>query len=388
MINRLLATQIQRLESKFPVLAVTGPRQSGKTTLLKQLFPEKRYTSLEDPDIRLYASEDPRAFLADHRQGCILDEVQRVPELFSYIQTMVDETNSPGQFILSGSQNFLLSEHISQSLAGRVALCNLLPLSVLELKEAGLLPPDPETLLFSGGYPRIYSTPMDPNDWYPNYISTYLERDIRLIKNVSDLSVFQHFLKMCAGRCGQLLNLSALGNDCGISHNTAKAWISLLESSFIAYRLQPYYRNFSKRLVKTPKLYFYDTGLVCHLLGMRHPDDLKMHYLRGGIFESFVISEIKKHYLNLAQVPNLSFWQDKSKIEVDCIIESHEHITAIEIKSAKTISSDFTDNLKTWEALLPHGTSYDMQLVYAGNLLQHRQNINVVPWNEIMTDAK
>lgn len=385
MINRLLATQIERLSQKFPVLAVTGPRQSGKSTLLKMLYPEKQYTSLEDPDVRAYAQQDPRGFLADHRQGSILDEVQRVPELFSYIQTLVDETNQPGQFILSGSQNFLLSEQISQSLAGRVALLNLLPLSVPELKQANLLPTDPETLLFNGCYPRIYQDKIDPNDWYPNYISTYLERDVRLIKNISDLTTFQLFLKMCAGRCGQLLNLSSLGNDCGISHNTAKAWLSLLETSFITFRLQPYYRNFSKRLVKSPKLYFYDTGLVCHLLGMKQPEDLKTHYLRGGIFESFVISELKKHAYNLAQIPSMYFWQDKSKLEVDCVIESGEHLKAIEIKSAKTISSDFIDNLTTWETLLPAGTSHEMQLIYAGNKSQQRSEVQIFPWDDFIS---
>lgn len=381
MINRILAEQIQRLSLKFPVVAVTGPRQSGKSTLLKHLFPDRRYASLEDPDIRLYAQEDPRAFLADHQNGCILDEVQRVPELFSYIQTIVDATNKPGQFILSGSQNFLLSEQISQSLAGRVALLNLLPLSIAELDAANLLPNTPEALLFNGCYPRIYSGHIDPNDWYPNYISTYLERDVRLIKNITDLSTFQHFLKLCAGRCGQLLNLTALGNDCGVSHNTIKAWISLLETSFIAFRVQPYYRNFSKRLVKTPKLYFYDTGLVCHLLGLKSAEDLETHYLRGGIFESFVISEIQKHYLNQAKIPNLYFWQDKSHIEVDCIIETGDHLSAIEIKSSKTISRDFMKNLLAWDALLPKNTSHDMHLIYAGDMQQHRQNILIHPWN-------
>lgn len=386
MINRLLSTQIQRLSLKFPVLALTGPRQSGKSTLLKAIFPEKRYVSLEDPDIRAYAKEDPRAFLADHRRGCILDEVQRVPELFSYIQTVVDETNQPGQFILSGSQNFLLSEQISQSLAGRVALLNLLPLSMPELKQANILPSDPNTILFQGCYPGIYSANIDPNDWYPNYISTYLERDIRLIKNITDLSAFHHFLKMCAGRCGQLLNLTALGNDCGISHNTVKSWISLLEASFVVFRLYPYYRNFSKRLVKTPKLYFYDTGLVCHLLGLKKSQDLSTHYLRGGIFESFIISEIKKHYFNSAQVANIYFWQDKNKMEVDCIIETGEHLRAVEIKSAMTVSSDFIDNLKSWESLLPEGTPHDMRLIYAGNSVQHRKNVVVMPWDQFILD--
>lgn len=383
MINRLLSTQIQRLTLKFPVMAVTGPRQSGKTTLIKQLFPEKKYTSLEDPDIRLFAEQDPRAFLAEHRQGGILDEVQRVPELFSYIQTMVDESNQPGQFILSGSQNFLLSEQISQSLAGRVAMLNLLPLSMAELKDALLLPTDPETMLFKGCYPRLYDNDIDPNDWYPNYISTYLERDVRLIKNITDLSTFQHFLKMCAGRCGQLLNLSQLGSDCGISHNTARSWLNLLDSSFITFRLQPYYRNYTKRLVKTPKLYFYDPGLVCHLLGIKRPEDLTTHYLRGGIFESFIISDIKKHFYNMAQSPDIYFWQDKSKLEVDCIIEAGEHLSAIEIKSGKTISSDFLQNLQRWESLLPPGTSHQMQLIYAGNMKQQRKDILISPWNQV-----
>ena len=290
-IPRALETELRLLVQQFPVVALTGPRQSGKTALVKRLFPERTYVSLEDLDNRSFALEDPRGFLATYSKGVILDEAQRAPDLFSYLQTKVDETNEPGQYILTGSQNFLLLENITQSLAGRVALLKLLPLSLTELQSANYSLTSLEELLFRGFYPRLYKrTGINPSTWLSNYIQTYLERDVRLIKNITDLSVFQLFLKMCANRVGQPLNASELGNNCGISHNTVLSWIALFEASFIAYRLKPYHQNFNKRLMKMPKLYFYDTGIVCSLLDIRTPEQLKTHPMRGPLFENYVIA--------------------------------------------------------------------------------------------------
>lgn len=388
--DRIITSEIKRLEQKFPIIALTGPRQSGKTTLLKHLYKDKTYISLEDPDIKQFATQDPRGFLEDvlrNKSGVILDEVQRVPDLFSYIQTIVDKTNQPGQFILSGSQNFLLLEKITQSLAGRVALLNLLPLSITELANANQIPTEDSlnTLLYNGCYPRIYQHHLQATDWYSNYINTYIERDVRSIKNITDLSQFQTFLKICAGHCGQLINLSAIGNDCGISHNTAKSWLSLLETSFIVFKLQPYYKNFQKRLVKSHKLYFYDSGLVCNLLGIQSPQQLTNHYLRGGIFESYIIAEIQKKILNHGQKPNLYFWQDKNKTEIDCIIEQGQKITALEIKSGKTISPDYFKGLEKWRALQTNNISNNnkMLVIYAGDKLQKRSNITILPWDQV-----
>lgn len=384
MFKRNIAQKIKELSGKFPVIALTGPRQSGKTTLLKSLFPDKNYVSLEDPDIRGYAADDPRGFLNDNLEGVVLDEVQRVPELFSYIQSIVDEYNQPGQFILSGSQNFLLLEKITQSLAGRVALFNLLPLSLSELQQESIVPSSLEDILYQGLYPRIYHQSINPSDWYANYINTYIERDVRLIKNISDISLFQNFLRMCAGYNGQVLNLTSLGNDCGISHNTANAWLSILEASFIVFRIYPYYKNFNKRLIKSPKLYFYDSGLICNLLGIKNKEQLNSHYLRGSIFESFILSEIHKYYLNQGERPDIYFWRDKSKLEIDCIIERHQHTLALEIKSSKTINNNFFSSLKTWGDLSKGSENIKLALVYGGAMSQTRNNIKVFPWSSFL----
>lgn len=267
MISRLLQKKLEALAQKLPVVAILGPRQSGKTTLSRMVFGNYAYVSLENLDSRTFAQEDPRSFLDTYaKEGVIFDEIQHVPLLLSYIQTWVDEWQKPGQFILTGSQNFLINEAITQTLAGRIAILNLLPLSVDELAAANLLPAQSEECMFLGGYPRIYAKEIAPEDWYPNYIQTYIERDVRQVKNVHDLAVFQRFLKLCAGRIGQLINFSSLANDCDVSLSTVKSWLSLLEQSFIIFLLRPHHANFSKRLVKTPKLYFVDTGLACTLL--------------------------------------------------------------------------------------------------------------------------
>ncbi|KKL49157.1 hypothetical protein LCGC14_2318330, partial [marine sediment metagenome] len=332
LIHRNLEKILKKTIKKYPVISLTGPRQSGKTTLIKKLFGNKyKYVNLENVELREYAKSDPRAFLEEYKGGLIIDEAQNVPDLFSYIQVIVDETNEPGQYILTGSQNFLLLEKITQSLAGRVAIFHLLPLSLEELKKSKYKPlSNLEKLLFTGFYPRIYDKKLDAKEWYSNYLYTYVERDIRTIKNIKDIGTFQRFLKMLAARCGQLLDLTSIGNDCGISHNTARDWINILEASFIIYLLSPHYKNFNKRLIKSPKIYFYDTGLLCHLLGINSSDQIKTHYLRGGIFESFIISEIIKIRTNKNKDSNVYFWRDKFGHEIDCIIENARNLTPIE----------------------------------------------------------
>lgn len=379
MIPRQIAKKILELTKGFPIIAITGPRQSGKSTLIKDLFSkEYQYVSLEDPDVRVYAHEDPRGFLKQYRQKVIFDEVQEAPELFSYLQGIVDEDQMPGQFILTGSQHFLLLEKITQSLAGRVGMLHLLPLSMEELE----LESELEETLYRGFYPPLYTREVEPYQWYSNYIQTYVERDLRLIKNVHDLGTFQRFMKMCAARCGQLLDLTSIGNDCSLSHNTVKSWINILEASFIAFQLRPHYKNYNKRLVKSPKLYFYDTGLLCHLLDIKSPSQLSTHYLRGGIFESFVVSELLKLHFNKGLHPSLYFWRDKQGHEIDCLIEQGIDLFPIEIKSGKTITKDFFSNLTYWNKL--SGSSPDNSyLVYGGDDTQERSQGQVLGWKSL-----
>jgi len=384
-IKRDLSKIIKNEGAKFPVIGIFGPRQSGKTTLAQELFKKYKYISLEDFDAQKAAHQDPRNFLEklDKEKGVILDEVQNSPELLSYLQGVVDAKKRPGFFVLTGSQNFLLNEKITQSLAGRIAIFTLLPFSISEL--SGKVDIDKlslNKLMFSGFYPRIYSSNLNPETFYKNYIRTYLERDVRLIKNVTDLSLFQTFLKLCAGRVGQLLNLSSLSVDIGLSVNTIKGWISLLEQSYIIFLLRPHHKNFGKRLVKTPKLYFYDTGVACNLLEIDGPDSLYSHYLRGNLFENFVISEITKQYYNRDKDPKLYFWRNLSGNEIDCIIEKGQNLTAIEIKSGKTINESFFDSLKYWQELSGN-TSKDSYLVYAGDESHKRSVANVVVWNDL-----
>lgn len=382
MIKRIISEKLKKLALKFPVVSVIGPRQSGKTTLVKSVFPKSNYISLEDPDTREFASKDPRGFLATYNKSVIIDEAQRVPELFSYIQTIVDKKKTAGQFILTGSQNILLHHHISQTLAGRVAILKLLPFSLQELEKSVYKLKQSEEYIIKGFYPRIYDKKIAPADWYPNYIQTYVERDLRLIKNISDLMTFQKFLKMCAGRIGQILNLSSLGNDCGITHNTAKDWISILESSYIIFLLKPYHKNFNKRLMKMPKLYFYDTGLACSLLGIQNKAQLNTHYLKGSLFESFILSEMFKNAFNKGIEPNYYYWRDKVGHEIDCIAEKADKTLQIEIKSGKTIADDYFAGLKYWAKLTKKGGK-DSYLIYNGDENQKRTFANVVSWKNI-----
>jgi predicted AAA+ superfamily ATPase len=362
MIERTLTAKTIALAQKFQVITLTGPRQSGKTTLVRAAFPDLPYVSLEEPDIRQIALTDARGFLSNYPKGAILDEIQNTPDLFSYIQRLVDE-NRQIQFILTGSSNFLLMEKISQTLAGRTAVLHLLPFSFAELEPG----PEPyESVIFKGQYPRIYDRGIAPTDFYPSYIQTYVERDVRLMKNIGDINAFIQFTRLCAGRIGQLLNYASLASDAGISPNTAKAWLSILESSYILYRLQPYYRSFNKRLVKSSKLYFYDTGVACSLLGIREESQVPLHYMKGALFENLIINEFIKRSFHRGDNRQPYFWQDNHGKEIDCLLVDGEKITPVEIKSGKTMSSSFFENLKYWRDLasLPEDQGY---VVYGGH---------------------
>lgn len=379
MIPRQISNKLTQLSTQYPVVAVTGPRQSGKTTLVRNTFQDKKYASLEDPDTREFAISDPRGFLSAYSGGAILDEIQRAPDLFSYIQTNVDQIGKEGLFILTGSFHFGLMEGISQSLAGRTGLLTLLPFSFHELDQTDMIPSSLEGLLYTGYYPRIYDKHLHPSEWYANYVTTYLERDVRAVKKIADLDQFQRFLKMCAGRCGQILNLTSLGNDCGITHNTARAWLSVLQTGYIIFLLQPHFKNFNKRLIKSPKLYFYDTGLLCYLLGIDSADELLTHRFRGSIFESWVISELLKGRFNRGLRGNLYFWRDNTGNEVDCIIEHGDRLLALEIKSGLTITSDSLKGLGYW-LKISKAKGPDAYLVYGGDMDQNRKEGIVTGW--------
>ena len=396
MIKRTLAKKLIQAAEQFPVITLTGPRQSGKTTLVRAVFSDYSYVSLELPDEREFALEDPRGFLSQFDRPIILDEVQRVPELLSYIQVAVDERSSQvGRFILTGSQNLLLLEKVSQSLAGRCAVLHLLPFSLAELmgREPILLdrlgrsllrnlkPPKSNLFetLFTGFYPRIHDKELAPRDWLASYYQTYLERDVRSLLNVGDIEAFSRFVRLCAGRCGQLLNLSSLAADCGISHTTAKRWLSVLVTSFVVVLLRPYYRNFGKRLVKSPKLYFLDTGLLCYLLQIRSPDELFHRAERGAVFESFVVSELYKNFLHRGEQPSLYFWRDVTGHEVDIIVDLGLKVIPVEVKSSQTVASDFLDGLRYWCSVSGIDDT-PSALVYAGDKPSKRSEAVIYPW--------
>ena len=373
MIKRDVEETLRRLAEGFPAVSVIGPRQSGKTTLVRSVFPDKPYVLLEDPDTRAFAEEDPRSFLSQfEKTGAVIDEVQRVPQLFSYLQGILDKYNRPGQFILTGSQNFLLMESISQSLAGRVGIIRLLPLSMKELVREGMAHERYEEYLYSGFYPRLYSSGIRPADFYSSYIQTYIERDLRQVKQVQNLSAFQAFMKMCAFRSGQIVNYSSLAQDCGITHNTAKEWLSLLETSGLIVLIRPHVKNFNKRLVKMPKLYFTDPGLAVHLAGIKSPDDLSYHPLKGGLFESLVLAEFLKYRFNSGKEANLYFWRDQHGHEIDCLIEQGERdLIPVEMKSGRTVNNDYFKEITYWNAL--SGNAPDRSfVVYGGDQSQQR----------------
>ena len=373
---------LKKLARSYPAVVVTGPRQSGKTTLTQAVFSDKPYVSLEDLDMREFANTDPRGFLAQYPKGAILDEVQRCPDLFSYLQTRLDADKKMGQFILTGSQQFGLISGISQSLAGRTAKLSLLPFSLQELQQAGKAPKKLEDLLFKGLYPPIYDRKLEAGIWHANYINTYIERDVRQIINVRDLSTFQRFVRMCAARTGQILKLSDLAGDCGITHNTAKSWVSVLEASYIIHLLQPHHKNFDKRLIKSPKLYFYDTGLAACLLNIQTPEQLATHPARGHLFETWAVSEMIKYRYNQALGSNLYFWRDHKGQEVDVIIEQANTLLPVEIKSGQTVARDFFDGLKKFQKIAGKESGQGT-LIYGGAKSHTREEFNVIGWQDI-----
>lgn len=382
MIPRHAATTLVRLAQGFPIVAITGPRQSGKTTLSKAIFKDKPYITLENPDEREFAQNDPKRFLARFPNGAVLDEVQRCPQLLSWLQAWVDERGLMGDFVLTGSAQFDLIAGITQTLAGRVARVELLPLCAGELAAAHQLPNSLSQALLQGGYPALYDRQVSTQDWFSNYIATYVERDVRQLVAVRDLGQFQTFVKMCAARTGQLLNLASLGVDCGISAVTAKQWISVLETSYIVTLLRPHHRNFGKRLVKTPKLYFLDSGLAAWLMGIRNAETLETHAARGALFETWVVSELYKQRLNAGLSPDLYFWRDSSGNEVDLLSETPAGLRPLEIKSGSTYASDWTHGLKKWQALA-QAESLQPALVYGGSHSYEREGIKVWGWQDV-----
>lgn len=380
-VHRNIEARVREMCRKFPIVSVTGPRQSGKTTLLREVFPEYRYISLENPDYQDFAQQDPRRFLDTFDHHVIFDEAQRVPHLFNYLQGKVDEDRIPGQYILSGSQNYLLMERISQSLAGRVALFKLFPFSFSELRRAGWMPETPEEAMYKGAYPRIYNESLSPGDFFPNYFETYLQRDVRQLTAVQDLMLFRNFVRLCAGRIGQPLNYQTLSSDAGISPPTAKAWIGVLEASHICFLLPPYFRNFSKRIAKAPKLYFADTGLASSLLGISAPQDLETHFARGQLFENMIVSEFFKQGYEQEWNPELYFWRESNGHEIDLLAERNGSFTIAEIKSAATINTSFFDNLLFFQKHAPAATPVHSKLIYGGREAQIRSAAAVSPWN-------
>lgn len=376
MIKREAEKQLTVLASQFKAVAVVGPRQSGKTTLVKYVFSDKAYVNFENPDIRRYALEDPRGFLANYSNGAVFDEVQRVPEIFSYLQQILDDSPVNGLFILTGSNNFLLQENISQSLAGRVGYLNLLPLTLKEINEKECTV---NQHIFKGAYPSLYNTSTDPTLWYANYIRTYIERDVRLIKNITNLITFERFLRLCAGRIGQLLNMNSLASETGVDNKTVHAWIGVLETSFVLFRLQPYHKNFNKRIVKMPKLYFYDTGLASALLGIQNSNQIDLHPFRGALFENMIVVDMLKTRFNKAKNSNLYFWRDSMGNEIDLLLDNGSTLTPIEIKSGQTVTSNYFKGLLYWNKIAQQNGGY---VVYGGNISQKRSNdITVIPYH-------
>ena len=383
MIRRDIEDRVRKAARAFPIVTITGPRQSGKSTLCRALFPQYTYVNLELPDSRRHAQEDPRSFLAGCRNGTVLDEVQRCPELLSYLQVLVDEDPRAGRWILTGSQNLLLLESVSQSLAGRAAILHLLPLSRPEMLRFPTFPESLNDVLLTGGYPAIPDKQVDRADWLASYVASYVERDVRMISNVGDLTTFQRFVELCAGRTSQLLNVSALATDAGTAQPTAKAWLSILETSFLTFRLRPYHANLRKRLVKMPKLHFYDTGLVCWLLGIRSADQLRNHPLRGAIFETWVASEIVKHRLNRAEPGGVSFLRDRHGNEIDVVVDRSDTLLAVEAKSGQTVTDDMLRFARKGCTILASSGEVESLLVYGGDARQSRHDMEVIPWEAL-----
>lgn len=376
MFQRQIASELQGLAKEYPVVTVIGPRQSGKTTLVKNIFPQMPYANLEDPDTRALAEDDPKGFFQRFPHGAILDEIQRLPKLLSYIQTIVDETNQKGRFILTGSHQLELHQAITQSLAGRTALLTLLPMSLGELHQAGI-DLSLDSSLLRGGYPRIHKDGLNPTKAYRNYFQTYVERDLRQLINVKDLMQFERFVRICAGRAGQILNLEEMGGEVGISSHTVKQWISMLEASFIVFRLQPYFENFGKRIIKSPKLYFTDVGLVTYLLGIENEEQLSRDPLRGHLVENLIVLELLKWRLNHGLDPNLYYFRDVQKNEIDVIFKDGNTLIPIEIKSAYSYNSEFLKKLFSFQQMVENRAPKGY-LIYAGDQEQKIQSIQLI----------
>lgn len=384
MIPRQALEPLHRLARGFPIVALTGPRQSGKTTLARAAFSDKPYVSLENPQEREFAETDPQRFLTRFAHGAVLDEVQRCPQLLSWLQGLVDERRVMGDFVLTGSAQFDLLAGITQSLAGRVGRVELLPLSAAELSAGGLLPASLGQALLQGGYPALYDRPVSPADWFANYVASYEERDVRQLVAVRDLSTFQTFVRMCAARTGQLLNLASLGADCGISAVTARHWLTVLESSYVVTLLRPHHRNLGKRLVKTPKLYFLDSGLAAWLLGIQNAQALETHAARGALFETWVVSELLKQRFNAGRPSDLFFWRDHVGQEIDIVIDTAAGLVPLEIKSGSTFAADWADAMEKWGKLAERAGQAVLQptLVYGGAAGFERQGLRVWSWTE------
>ena len=377
MINRTIEPVFLDLALKYPVVTLTGPRQSGKTTLCRKVFTKMAYANLEIPDVRQYASSDPRGFLSAYTDGVIIDEIQRVPQLVSYIQGVVDERKTPGQFILTGSQQFEVMSTINQSLAGRTALLKLLPFSISEIRKTNL-PESLDTMLLKGFYPRIHDQNLNPTQALGDYYETYVERDLRQLTSIRDLNIFQKFVRLCAGRIGQVVNMQSLSNDTGVSHTTAQSWISLLEASYVIFLLRPWYRNISRRLIKSPKIYFYDVGLAAYLLGMESETHVSRDPLRGNLFENLALMEAIKYRFNRGKKNTLTFYRDSRGNEVDMILESGHELFPLEVKSGATIADDYFNGLRHFSRVVgkaPHGAG----LIYSGQEIQRRSDVSIYP---------
>lgn len=386
MIQRTLQAKLCELAGYYPAVVVTGPRQSGKTTLCQMTYPEKPYVSLEALDTRDFAQKDPRGFLAEYADGAVVDEIQHAPGLLSYLQGDIDQRPDAGRFILTGSQHFGLSQSISQSLAGRCGILVLMPPSLEELRAFPSAPADLFSLLWQGAYPRIFDRRIPAHQWLADYAMTYVQRDVRQVVNVGDLQTFNSFLRLCAGRTAQEINLSSLGADAGISHNTARKWLSVLETSYIVHRLPAWHINIRKQIVKGPKLHFFDSGLVCYLLGIRRPEQLRHHPLRSAVFESWVVSEIYKTRVHRGRQPNLFHYREARGPEIDLLIEQAEHLAVIEIKSGATVNRDFFRHLDHFSDRLRKAEktrSLQRYLVYGGDDSHYRQSTQVMPWRHV-----
>jgi len=386
MIPRTAAHLLEEVRKGYPVITLTGPRQSGKTTLARAVFADKPYVSLETPEEREFAQTDPRGFLARWPKGAVIDEVQHVPALLSWIQSDVDTVGEMGRYVLTGSQNFTLMAHITQSLAGRSALVQLLPLSVAELAGSAQLPDDLDAMLLRGGYPALYARALNPTRWLGDYTMSYLERDVRQISQVQDLTSFQRFLRLCAGRTGQLLNLSSLAQDAGIAQSTARAWLSVLQASYIVFLLPPHHRNLGKRVVKMPKLYFVDAALAASLMGIQTRAQLAIHPLRGALFETLIVSEFLKSRFHQGWPSNLYFWRDNVGLEVDLLLEEPEGLQPIEIKSSATVTDALFKSLRKWLAVAGDAVVRP-RLVCAAEQSYQRSGIDVRRWQEATDTA-